>query len=54
MNETIKTVENKLESIASELGYELVELQGLTLGGRTVVRGFIHKAACLQRFTGRA
>ena len=39
----IEKIKNKFHSIAFELGYELVELTGLKLGGRSVIRAYIYK-----------
>jgi ribosome maturation factor RimP len=41
--ERLKMIKSKLHAIAAEYGYELVELTGLKLGGRSVVRAYIHK-----------
>jgi len=39
----VEQVRAKMQSITADLGFELVELTGLKLGGRTVIRAFIHK-----------
>ena len=39
----IDKIRDKLETITSDLGYELAELSGVRLGGHTVIRVFIHK-----------
>ena len=39
----IEEIEARFHSIASDLGYELVELTGLSLGGRSVIRVYIYK-----------
>ena len=39
----VELVKDKLYSITADLGFELVELTGLNLGGRSVIRAFIHK-----------
>lgn len=39
----VELVKEKLYSITADLGFELVELTGLNLGGRSVIRAFIHK-----------
>ena len=36
-------IKNKLEEITAGLGYELVELSSVRLGGHTVIRVYIHK-----------
>jgi len=41
--EQIDQIEDKFHSIANEHGYELVELKSIRLGGRTVIRIYIHK-----------
>lgn len=41
--EQIEKLRERFNLIASELGYELVELNGVRLGGRTVIRAYIHR-----------
>jgi ribosome maturation factor RimP len=41
--EQLEQIRERLETIAAELGLELVELSGVRLGGHTVIRAFIHK-----------
>lgn len=41
--ELIEQIREKFETITGELGFELVELSGVRLGGHTVIRAFIHK-----------
>ena len=40
---SIDDIREKFKAIAFDLGFELVELTGLNLGGRSVIRAFIHK-----------
>ncbi len=39
----IEQIKERFNSIAYQLGYELVELNGIKLGGRSVIRAYIHK-----------
>ena len=39
----VEEIKDKLNSLANELGFELVELTSLRLGGRTVIRAYIYK-----------
>ncbi|MCD6161217.1 MAG: ribosome maturation factor RimP [candidate division Zixibacteria bacterium] len=41
--ENVEKTKKQFDLIASEMGYELVELTNLRLGGRTVIRAFIHR-----------
>jgi ribosome maturation factor RimP len=36
-------IREKANTIAADMGLELVELMGVNLGGRTIIRSFIHK-----------
>lgn len=39
----LEQIKERFQSIAQQLGYELVELNGIKLGGRSVIRVYIHK-----------
>lgn len=39
----IDKIKARFETITSEMGFELAELNGVRLGGHTVIRAFIHK-----------
>jgi ribosome maturation factor RimP len=41
--DSLELVREKFYAIAEELGFELVELNGLNLGGRKIIRAFIHR-----------
>ena len=41
--EQIEQIKERFETITADLGFELVELSGVRLGGHTVIRAFIHK-----------
>lgn len=41
--DVIDKIKGRFETITSELGYELAEINGVRLGGHTVIRVFIHK-----------
>jgi len=41
--EQIDQIKAKFHLIANEHGYELVELKGIRLGGRTIIRVYVHK-----------
>lgn len=40
----LEQIKEKFHTIAQQLGYELVELNGIRLGGRLVIRAYIHKS----------
>jgi ribosome maturation factor RimP len=41
--DSLELVREKFYAIADDLGFELVELTGFNLGGRKVIRAYIHK-----------
>lgn len=41
--DAVEQIRTRLEDITSSLGFELVELAGIKLGGHTVIRAFIYK-----------
>ena len=41
--DVVEQIRTRLDEIAGNLGFELVELSGIKLGGHTVIRAFIYK-----------